>query len=213
MDQNPINRKQFLSCVGKICACSCAGAMTAGLRSIMAEDTTQTTQPPAKETEAKKPRSQERIEFAEKWVVRFFKVLDENVDEATRNKLMMANGKACLLAWQKETNQRVRTQPLTLEQFAARVKERKDSSYEIAGNVIYFQYTSAAETGQPSAENHCLCPMVETNPAGLSPTFCNCSLGYVKEMHEQVFKKSVTVELLSSVLRGNPRCKFKITVL
>jgi predicted hydrocarbon binding protein len=54
--------------------------------------------------------------------------------------------------------------------------------------------------------------MVESKPAGLSPTFCLCSLGYVKEMHEQMFMKPVEVELLSSVLRGDPSCKFKITV-
>lgn len=99
----------------------------------MAEDSTKLMQPPSKESAEKKPRSQERIQFTEKWVVRFFNVLDENVNEATRKKLMMANGKACLLAWQKETNQRVRTQPVTLEGFAAWVKERKDPGYEISG--------------------------------------------------------------------------------
>jgi hypothetical protein len=213
MNKNPIDRKQFLASAGRICACSCAYAMTAGIGSVMAEDNTKSTQQPARKPAEKKPRSQERIEFTEQWMVRFFKVLDENVDETTRKRLMMANGKACLLAWQKETNQQVRTQPVTVEQFAARVKERKLPGYEIDGNVIHFQYTSSAETGSPSPENHCLCPMVETNPPGLSSTFCDCSLGYVKEMHEQIFKKPVSVELLSSVLRGNPRCKFKITVL
>ncbi len=213
MDENPIARKQFLSNVGKICACSCAYAMTAGISSIMAEDSSKQVQEPVKESKVKKPRSQERIEFTEKWVVRFFNVLDENIDEAAKKKLMMANGRSCLLAWQKETNQQIRKEPVTLEQFAARVKEQKAPAYEISGNVIYFQYTSAAETGLPSPDNHCLCPMVETKPAGLSPTFCNCSLGYVKEMHEQIFQKPVNVELLSSVLRGDPRCRFKITLL
>jgi hypothetical protein len=31
-------------------------------------------------------------------------------------------------------------------------------------------------------------------------------------MHEQIFMRPVEVELVSSVLRGDPRCKFKITV-
>jgi hypothetical protein len=213
MDKNPINRKQFLTNVGKICACSCAYAMTAAIGSVMAQDSTQQAQQPAKKSEVKKPRAQERIEFAEEWVVRFFNVLDENMDEPARKKLMMANGKACLLAWQKETNQQIGKEPVTLERFGAWVKERKKPCYEIDGKVIYFQYMSSAETGKSSPEKHCLCPMVETNPAGLSSTFFNCSLGYVKEMHEQIFKKPVNVQLLSSVLRGDPRCKFKITVL
>jgi hypothetical protein len=212
MDEHPINRKQFLSNVGKACACSCVYAMTAGISSIMAEDSTKQTAQPVEGSEVKKPRSQERIEFTEKWAVRFFNVMDENLDEPTRKKVMMANGKSCLLAWQKETNQPQRTEPVTLEQFAEWVKRSGTPEYQVDGNVLYFQYLSAAETGKPSPENHCLCPMLETNPPGLSHTYCYCSLGYVKETHEQMFKRPVNVELVSSVLRGDPRCKFKITV-
>jgi hypothetical protein len=212
MDNQIVSRKKFLSGIGKACACSCVGALAANLYAMNGQDNTKQTAEKTGSAPVKKPRSQERIEFTEKWAVRFFNVLDANLDELTRKKIMMANGKACLLAWQKETNQQPRTQAVTLERFSQWVKERKSSDYRIEGNIIHFQYTSAAETGLPSPENHCLCPMVETKPAGLSPTFCLCSLGYVKETHEQIFKKPVEVELVSSVLRGDPRCKFKITV-
>ncbi len=208
-----MNRKEFLTSAGRVCTCSCVCALTASLSSVNAQNSgMQTTENPPGEP-APKPRSQERIEFTEKWAVRFFGVLDATLDEPTRRKVMMANGKACLLAWQKETKQQPRTQPVTLENFAKRVKEKGSREYQIEGNVIYFQYLAAAETGRPSPEHHCLCPMVETNPPGLSSTFCLCSLGYVKEMHEQLFRKPVEVELVSSVLRGDSRCKFKITVV
>jgi hypothetical protein len=207
-----MNRKEFLTGVGKACACSCVYAMAASLNTANAQDTQKQSPAEAQTRPVKKPRSEERMEFTERWTVRFFDVLDANLDAPTRKKIMMANGRACLLSWQKATNQKPRMEPMTLESFAKRVKEKKASDYQIQGNVLYFQYASAAETGAPSPKNHCLCPMVETKPAGLSPTFCLCSLGYVKEMHEQIFKKPVEVELLSSVLRGDPRCKFKITV-
>jgi hypothetical protein len=212
MDDKSMNRKEFLTGIGRICACSCVSALAASLNSMNAQDSTKQTAEKASGGLVKRPRSQERIEFTEKWVVRFFNVLDANLDEATRMKIMMSNGKECLLAWQKETKQQPRTKPVTLEGFAKWAKEKGSAEYQVEGNVIHFQYTSAAETGLPSPENHCLCPMVETNPAGLSPTFCACSLGYVKEMHEQMFGKPVEVELVSSVLGGAPRCKFKITV-
>jgi hypothetical protein len=150
------------------------------------------------------------MEFAENWVVRFFDVLDANLDARTRKKVMMANGKACLLSWQKAANRQPGMEALTLQTFAKQVKEKGSKGYQIEGNVIYFQFNAAAETGSLSPENHCLCPLVEARPSGLSPTYCLCSLGYVKEMHEQIFKRPVEVELLSSVLRGDPRCKFKI---
>jgi len=212
MDDKSMNRKEFLTGVGKACACSCVYALAASLGSVNAQDSTRQTVEKPEGEPVKKPRSQERIEFAEKWAVRFFDVLDAHLDEPTRKKIMMANGKACLLAWQKETNQKLRAEPVTLERFAKWVKEKGSPDYQMEGNVIHYQYLSAAETGLPAPENHCLCPMVETDPSGLSHTYCFCSLGYVKEMHEQMFKRPVEVELLSSVLRGDPRCKFKITV-
>ena len=79
--------------------------------------------------------------------------------------------------------------------------------------MIYFQFTSSAETGKASPESICLCSMVESKPAGLSPTYCLCSVGYVKELFEQTFGQPVDVELLDSVLYGGKRCKFKVTVL
>jgi len=209
MDKSQMNRKEFLTNVGKYCLCSCACALGATLAGVRGDDSTL----PADSAAApvKKPRSEERVEFAEKWVVRFFDILDANLDEATRRKIMMANGRACFLNWIKETDQQIR--PVTLDQMKQWIdKNVKDGSASYDGNVIYYQYTVAAETGLPSQESQCLCTLVETKPAGLSSTFCHCSVGYVKEWYDQLFGKPVEVELLTSVLRGDPRCKFKITV-
>jgi len=213
MNDPSISRKGFLAGIGRTCACACVCALASGLDAASGRAATVHSARGNEASETKPPRSQERMEFTEKWAVRFFKILDTNLDAPIREKIMMENGKACFLAWQTEANRKPPEQAITVEQFARRIKEKKSPDYRIEGNVLYFQYSSAAETGQASPENRCLCPMVETKPAGLSPTFCFCSLGYVKEMHEQLFRKPVEVALLSSVLRGDPRCTFKITVL
>jgi len=208
-----MNRKEFLTRCG-LGSCACV----LGLSSLFAAEAKPAApaQPaaPAESTaeKPKRPRSEERIEFAEKWVRRFMEVLDTNLDAGTRRKVMMANGKACLLAYLKEIGRTV--QPVTLEEFAAKVKAQfKDGSTRVEGNVITMQFTSAAETGLPSAEGACLCPLVETKPAGLSATYCDCSLGYVQAMHELKLNRPVEVELTDSVLRGGKRCQFKVTVL
>jgi hypothetical protein len=207
MDESKMNRKQFLTNVGKLCACSCVAAMTAGVQNVMAQEANQI--PPAQPVE--KPRSQQRMEFAEGWVKRFFAALDANVDESTKTKLMMANGRACYEAWIKDTGQQI--QQITFDQYKTWVDNNvKDGSYRVEGNAIFMQYLYAAETGLPAPDFTCLCPMVESKPQGLSSTYCVCSVGYVKVMHEMLFGRPVQVELLESVLRGNPRCKFKITV-
>jgi hypothetical protein len=206
MSDRPMNRKQFLGSVGLCGLGSCSCILGGKAASLLAQESKPDAPQPSK-----KPRSQERIEFAEKWVTRFFDVLDANLDEETRKKIMMANGRVCFLEWIKETGKQIK--PVTLEQFATWVKSNiKDDTYRVDGNTIYMQYTWAAETGQPSQEGACLCPFIESKPAGLSPTYCLCSVGYVKVMHEMRFGRPVEVELLDSVLKGGQRCQFKITV-
>ncbi|MDD4050654.1 MAG: DUF6144 family protein [candidate division Zixibacteria bacterium] len=209
MSENSMNRKEFLTNVGKVCMGTCACAVVGGLSAVYAQENQPSTPPPSPPPQ--KSRSDTRIEFAEGWVKRFFAVFDENLDPATRMKVMMANGRSCYLTWIAETNQQIK--PVTLERLKEWIASKgNDGSYRIDGNTIYFQYMSAAETGQASTENACLCPLVETKPAGLSPTYCYCSVGYVKAMHEKLLNRPVDVELVDSVLRGGKRCQFKITV-
>ena len=208
MENQSIGRKQFLTTVGKICTGSCICAAIGGFDNLMAQDATisDSTSAPTP-----KPRSEVRMEFATKWVRRFMEVLDTTLDEETRKKVMMGSGKACFLSWISETGQQIR--PVTLEQYTEWVKKNvKDGSTRVEGNTIYFKYMAAAETGLPSDDNQCLCPLVEDKTAGLSRTYCWCSIGYVKQWHDMLFGHPVTVELVDSVLWGGKRCEFKITV-
>lgn len=209
MSDGSMNRKEFLANAGKACVGACACGLLGSVANIGAQDT-----PPAtpSETPPAKPRSEARMEFTEGWVKRFFTVLEENLDPETRKKIMMATGRACYLNWIAETKQEIK--PVTLERFKAWITDKvKDGSYQIDGDAIYFQYMSAAETGQAAAEGTCLCPLVETKPAGLpAATYCICSVGYVKAMHEKYLDRPVNVELVDAVLMGGKRCRFKLTV-
>ena len=206
MSDISMDRKEFPSNVGKCCLGTCLCTIVGGFDNLHAQESDQ-----QKSQQLEKPRSEERIKCAEQWVKRFFAVMDSTLDEKTRRQLMMANGKACYRNWIEETKQVLK--PVTLEQFASWVKNNvKDGSYQVDGKVIHFQYMSAAETGLPSDESACLCPPVETKPKGLSATYCICSVGYVKEMHEMYLNRPVEVELVDSVLMGRNRCRFKITV-
>lgn len=199
-DQHP---HQFLRSDGRCRACACVKAL--------ADETETLTESPASSAVRDDPsRAEIRIRFAEDWVKRFMEVLDTEVNPATRERIMLANGRACFLDWINNDGPDIK--PTTLDGYSARVAERDDGAVRVEGNVIFFQFMSAAETGLPSDEGACLCPMVESKPAGLSDTYCQCSVGYVKQWYEMIFERPVEVELLDSVLRGGRRCKFKITV-
>ncbi len=201
-----MHRKEFIKSVCTLGACSCVGVLMIGTNKASGQESTS-----SKPGDTLEKRAIKRMEFADIWVKRFINVLDNTLDEEIRKKVMMTNGKICYQEWIKSTGQQ--TEVVPYEKWAARVRENaKDDSFQIDGNVIYFQYMGSAETGQAAPENVCLCPMVESKPAGLSKTYCLCSVGYVKEMFERTFGKPVDIQLVDSVLYGGKRCKFEITV-
>jgi len=202
-----MDRKAFLKAAGKIggvtCLCAAAGSLQAALYQE---------EPQAQPGEQTKERAVKRMKYADRWVKRFFDVMDQTLDEKTRKRLMMANGRECYREWIRDTKQEIKQ--VDFKKWAERASQNiEQEGFRIDGNVIYFQFNSSAETGGPSPENVCLCPMVESKPEGLSSTFCHCSVGYAKEMNELKFGRTVDVELIDSVLKGGKRCKFKITVL
>lgn len=211
MREPVIDRKGFLRRAGSACVGSCL--CVAGLRDAMADQvesaapTTDTA--PGAGTAA---RAVARMAFSDAWITRFVAVLDSTLDVEPRTRVMTANGRACFSEWIESTGKQIT--PVSFDTWAAAARERPpDGVLSVEGNVIVYQYESSAETGQSSPEGVCLCPMVESKPAGLSPTYCLCSVGYITEWTERLFGRSCEVELLESVLRGAPRCRFKITVV
>lgn len=220
MRGNSMDRKEFLARAGRAGACLCAAAagMASALKGAVPEEKAAGQEPPRKSLNDTVPgeksleRAAKRMEFADGWVKRFFEVMEPLLDEKTRDQLMQANGKACYIAYAGVRPRR--PTPLSFEQFADWIaKNGKDKGYSVAGRDVFSEYTSSAETGKASPENICLCPMVEAQAAGKIPAFyCLCSVGYVREMHEQILGRPVEVQLLDSVLRGGTRCRFKINL-
>jgi hypothetical protein len=227
-----MGRKEFLAALGCAGAGACMCGAVLGMRAAWGDEsppagesqqsgeseTPSGTGSPASEETSTRPgeksvaRAAKRMEFVDGWVPRFFQVVDEELDEPTRRSLMVANGKACFCAY--APNMQRRAEPATPERIAQWVAQRgKESGYWMDGEAIVSEYLGSAETGQASPEGVCLCPTVEAqNAKSISPTYCWCSVGYVKEMHERIFGRPVTVELTHSVLKGDPRCRFRIAL-
>lgn len=62
----------------------------------------------------------------------------------------------------------------------------------------------------------CHCQLARTTvrdgKANISSTFCYCSAGYEKIRFDVIFGEPVEIELLESVLKGDLRCRFGITI-
>lgn len=150
-----------------------------------------------------------RIEWAKIWAKRFFDVLDQELDEPTRRRIMEHNGTVC-----HEGSLNGKTPPqATVDEMVKSIADYNGAdSIRREGNVIYFNYVKNPR-GLRVADGYCLCPLVEDGPPGLSGTFCYCSVGYVRHMFETVLRKKAKVDLLDSVKRGGKSCKFRVELL
>jgi hypothetical protein len=155
----------------------------------------------------------EKMDFTQKWVKRFFDIIDQQIDEKTRKKLMQANGAACAKGAYGEITS---AKPASLEEIDKTIalwqqKLGKENIYR-QDNTVYFNYVGNPK-GLKISDGYCLCPMIENGPANLSPTYCQCSAGYVQYMFQRLITfKPVEAELLESLRGGGKACRFKVMI-
>ncbi len=195
-----MDRKEFLRTAGR------AGVACCGL-SLLPRPLVAGEAPSA----AKAPVTPDarKVEWAKTWTKRFFDILDLELDEPTRRRIMERNGHACHQGSLKgEKPPRV-----TLEQLVKGIAEFNGAdSVRLEGNTVYFNYVKNPE-GLRVADGYCLCPLVEDGPPGLSKTFCYCSVGYVRDMFESMTGRKAKVELLESLKGGGKTCRFRVDML
>lgn len=71
------------------------------------------------------------------------------------------------------------------------------------------------ETGVIVADenkSYCVCPMVNKEKGVRSSILCFCSEGFAEKMFSTVAGHPVTARVISSIHRGNDRCKYEITL-
>jgi hypothetical protein len=154
-------------------------------------------------------RCEKKQEFTQTWAKTFFDLLDSNVDEATRKRLMQANGRAC---YQRGMKGRT-IKPVPLDEYLPVLQKRfGKENCRREGDIIFLSFGNAP-TGSNGAAGKCFCPMVESGPAGLSGTYCECSVGYVLEMFQTGTGRNVGVDLLESVKRGGKECRFRVVAI
>lgn len=206
---SPMDRKTFLRASG--CCAALAALQQLGCASLEAASEPSTGQgtTPASPSPAKPlTPAERRVAWAEIWAKRFFDVFDSHLDEETRATIMKANGRAC-----HEGSQPGRkVTPVDIDTLIASVRSNVgEDAIRRDGNVVEFRYVKNPQ-GLKVADGYCLCPLVETGPAGLSGTYCWCSVGYVQHMFETEVGRPAKVELLESLKRGGKGCRFRITL-
>jgi predicted hydrocarbon binding protein len=188
-----MDRKDFMKDLTALCAgtgflgCGCARLLASG------QDAEERTPLP------------EKFAFAQGYVKRLFDILDRDFDPAARGRLVEAMGSACYESWNKSDTPK----PMTLDALVAFLKKRTgENIVRREGDAVYYGF--AMKPGVPIAR--CGCPLAEKGPEGLSGTFCQCSVGFVRAMFSGYLGKPVRVELLEAIKQGGKTCRFRVTL-
>lgn len=188
-----MKRSEFLkACASGVCGC--------GLLSVLApvavraeEKKDQAAAAPAECEQTKRQLDGARERFA-----LLVTAMGAQLDDATRQKLLQQTGRECAKPWVPFFEKHRGDLPGFLAKARSAWLERAD--YDEKTGVLRV-------AGKPGP---CACPLVK---AGRTPAdFCRCSTGWNELAFSTVVGKPVKVELEESVLRGDPRCSFRITI-
>ncbi len=154
-----------------------------------------------------------RMEFAESWVKKLMENMDQILTEKEKKALMQACGRSCFLDAFGIASESP-PPPDTLDSFIQSCQQRGETEIRREGNTVFFQYGKAEQNpyGLRIMDGYCMCPLVESGPEELSPTYCQCSAGYLKELFGRLTGKSVSVEVLETLRTGGSMCRFTITL-
>ncbi len=193
-----MGRKEFLHQSVRLGGC-CGAALLAGTLSALSQETS-------------KPQSvftpcPDRVKQGQDVIKRLVGQMDEKLDKATRDEIMESCGRLCHdTAYPGPRTPTPEAAARFLEGIRKTVgKENIEQSGD--ETVVHYQYTQNPR-GLKVADGYCLCPIMEDAPKGVSPTYCQCSVGYVRAIVEQGLGKPAKVELTESILRGGKGCHF-----
>jgi predicted hydrocarbon binding protein len=194
-----MDRKEFLKagCGAGLCAC-------AGMSFLTQLACGETTAPKVEKPAQEQPAAE--IQWKEQWIKKVFtrllETMEKDVDEPTRQKILMSMGRECANHYGFPVKYKGQPEKFWNEEIKNWKESAETAEYDKEKGVITF--ASAKRT-------NCTCVFADK---GKTPSyFCHCSLGWATEVFANVFKTPVKVELVESVLQGGSRCAFKIQLL
>ena len=156
-----------------------------------------------------------KVEKSGAWIKDLMDNMDGLLDAETRTKLLQATGRSCYIrAFGVASEEKSAAEDVTrtlnaLEKGGSEVTREGDRT------IIIYRWGREHQnpTGLIMKDGYCMCPVVESGPPDLSPTYCLCSTGYVKEIFERLTGATANVTLLESLKGGGRDCVFRIEVL
>jgi predicted hydrocarbon binding protein len=187
----------FKTCGAGICGCGVLGLLAPLAARADAAATPAVAKPAAAAPEDYELLKQQ-LEGARERFARLLSVMDEQLDDATRGKVLQGLGRECA----KDYGAFFSKYRGDLQGFLAKIKTAwvEQADYDEKTGILRV-------VGKPAP---CGCPLVQAGRTAAE--FCDCSRGWTQAAYSTVLGKPVTVEIEESVLRGGKRCSFRIGI-
>jgi len=144
----------------------------------------------------------EELGLLRKWLEALLAGLDAEVDEKTRAQVMEHCGQACALHHEDiERTKIIQHDAKEIDELLDRLNQQENfwcGKWVIDGDIIY------------SVCEECGCPLVRAGLVEPSPTFCDCSRGWVKAVFETVLGRPMEVGLEQAIGQGDRVCEFVV---
>jgi predicted hydrocarbon binding protein len=132
-----------------------------------------------------------------RWIKSLMDGLEAQIGEETRAKILENCGRNCISRNFVKKAQTLKKNAKDVNDFLDKLGQSW-KHLQRKGNNVYVIYET------------CYCPLVRGYPEKLSPAFCNCSRGWIKELFESALERPVDVTLEKSIKQGDDTCMLKV---
>jgi hypothetical protein len=183
----PISRKEFIqkACIAGVCMC--------GFGSLAMSKTD--------EAENSNAKQEDNQTIQQAWIAGLLKNIENNLSNSEVHKIVKSNAI-------------VHYNNLKMDEMLANYVGDIDGFI----NFISEKWGWKVEHNKESKiilanenKSYCVCPMIDQNSNYKSTSMCYCSEGFAELMFSKVANKQASAEVVSSVIRGDKNCIYKIT--
>jgi len=134
------------------------------------------------------------------WIKKVVEGIDAHTDAETCKRILEACGRQCAPRSLVKKARAIFEDSKDVGEFLARFSDVFEA-IQIEDGTVYVVYPQ------------CYCEQIKGIPIDQIPNvYCNCSVGWVKELFEGALGRPVQVERVKSVVAGDEECRFKLNL-
>ena len=134
------------------------------------------------------------------WIKKVVEGIDAHTDAETCARILEACGRQCTPQSLVKKARRIFEDSKDIGEFLARFSDVFEA-IQIEDDTVYVVYPQ------------CYCEQIKGIPIDQIPNaYCNCSVGWVKELFEGALGRPIQVERVKSVVAGDEECRFKVNL-